>query len=176
MKKIFLFSLVFVLSSCAVSYKKDNPDNLNDARALAMKKAELAREKVLNDEKNWQHQYYEQAIFKVSNPAIVEDVKRLEAVCGGSEFEFENSYQLKKISYVKYKKYPINIKTNSGYSKKVFVTKGVCRELNLYKKQKGKGMRKSIKLMNILYVYNVGSYVLDVTFNSKFKGVEFFVK
>jgi len=176
MKNLFLCSLFILITSCAVSMKKDNPENVVDAKALALKNAELAREKALNDEKNWQHQYYEQAIFKVSNPKVLEDVKKLEAICGGSEFDFEESYQLKKLSFVKFKKYPISITTKSGFSKKVFVTKGVCRELTLYKKQLGKGMRKTIKLMNVLYVYNVGSYVLDVTFDTEFKGVEFFVK
>jgi hypothetical protein len=174
--QIFLLSFILFFTSCAITYKKDSPENIKKAKAKALKDAEIARLKRINDEKNWQNQYYEQAIFKVENPIVVEDLKRLEAVCGGGEFEFKDSYQLTRPSLIKYKKYPINIKTNSGFSKKVFVTKGVCRELTLYKKQKGSGMRKSLKSINILYVYNIGSYILDVTFKSKFKGVEFFVK
>jgi len=176
MKNFITIVILITLSSCAVTYKKDNPDKLANEKALAIKKAEEERQKILNDAKNWQHQYYEQAIFKVQNPIIVQTEKELEAICGGSEFKFKNSYQLKSLSYVKFKKYPIAIKTKSGFSKKVFVTKGVCREIALTVKKQSKSMRKKIKMINLLYVYNVGTYVLDITFATKFKGVDFFVK
>ena len=178
MRKLSLPTLLsfILLSSCAVTYKKDKPENLKLSKEMDLKEAETQRMRILNDEKNWQHQYYEQVIFRVQGPEVVESNKRLDAICGGNEFEFKNSYQLNKITSIKFKKYPVSIKARSGFSKKVFLPKGICREINMMKKQKGKGLRRRIKQMNILYVYNVGSYVLDVTFESKFKDVELFVK
>ena len=43
----------------------------------------------------------------------------------GNEAEFKEAYRLHPISEIKYKKYPISIKTKSGFSKKIHVTKGV---------------------------------------------------
>lgn len=177
---ILLFSLL-VFTSCSITLKKDgpktNPKNIELTEAERQKKAaEEARQKILLDPKNWQHQYYEQVIFKVKNPKIIENNKQLEAVCGGSDIEFKESYQLKSLSYVKYKKYPISIKAPSGFSKKVHVPKGVCRELSLYKQKQNAGLRKKIKEMNLMYIYNVGTYLIDITFTTKFSDVEIFVK
>lgn len=179
MRYLLLICLIF--TSCAVTWKgegkktKQAPQELTPEQ-VAAKKAKEAREKFLKDPKNWQHQYYEQAIFKVKNPIIVQNSQKLEAICGGNEAEFKEAYRLHPISEIKYKSFPITIKTKSGFSKKVYVTKGVCRELSLYKRKQSKSMRKRIKMMNLLYVYNVGTYVLDVTFETKFAGVDFFVK
>lgn len=179
MKILFCLFIVILFSSCSITWKKDNPNKnesgLTPEQEMA-KKVEEERQKALLDEKNWQHQYYEQVIFKVKNPQILENEKQLEAICGGSDIEFKESYQLQALSYIKYKKYPLSIKTKTGFTKKIFVPKGVCREITLFKKKQNGSLRKNIKQMNLMYIYNVGTYLVDVTFGTKFPEVELFVK
>ena len=175
MFKVLIFIL---LSSCAVTYKKDRPEYVAKRVKTEQEIAEQKRKEALADETKWQHQYYEQVMFKVQNPIIVDNNTKLDGICNGDEFMFKESYQYRPLTAIKFKKTPISIKTRSGFSKKIYVTKGACREIQLFRTKKGDSsrIRQAIKQMNILYVYNVGSYLLDITFKTKFRDVEFFVK
>lgn len=127
---------------------------------------------------SWQNTYYNQTIFKLKNPVVVNKFKELETICNGPERKSQN-YKNQPVSNIMYKSQPISIVMKSGFSKKAFITRGVCRELALFKNTDANtntDIRYLIKEMNLLYVYNVGTFVMDLTFKTKYKDVEFFVR
>ena len=161
MRKILLSIMtLLILTSCALDIK-------------ATKKPKPTT----TTQSPWQSRYYEQTVFKLTNPIVVDSAEQLEYVCKSANKAPIMDYQNKQFSSIPFKKVLINIKTKSGFTKKAYITRGVCRELVLSKKTKqNSGIRKSIKSMNLLYIYNVGTFVVDLTFRTKFRDVEFYIK
>lgn len=160
MRKILLSLItISILTSCALDIKSKK------------------KQKVPLNQSPWQSKYYEQTIFKLTNPVVVDSGEQIETVCKGANKAPIRDYQNKQFSSISFKKTAINIKTKSGFTKKAFITRGICRELALSKKtNQNIGIRKSIKSMNLLYIYNIGTFVVDLTFKTKFKDVEFYIK
>lgn len=165
--------LVFILTiSCAVKMKNKLPSDVNTNEGVSIKKLEFQKPD------NWADSYYQKTIFQVEGPNISEDFSELSLICKGADFDFISDYQAKKPAIIKYKKTPITFITSSGFSKKTFISKGACRELALFKapKNKGKNIRSSIKSISLIYVYNKGTYLKDLVFNTQFSGVKFLVE
>lgn len=167
---VLLSLCLLVLSSCGqIKMKKDK----SDVKVVSVKKLSFKKPD------NWADKFYKKTVFKVRNPKLLQNYQQMEAICKGDEFDFVSEYQATGPYPLRYKKTPVNITTRDGFSKKVFVTKGVCRELALLKAPKTSkdgNIRINIKEMNILYIYNFGSYVTDITFRTAFKDVDFFVE
>lgn len=154
--------------SCAVKMK-----NEKKAEVVSVKKIGFAKPD------NWADSFYHKTQFILSNPKVLNTYKQLDKICKGPEFDFMTDYQTRGPAPIKFKKEKVTITTASGFSKKVYVSKGVCRELSLFKAPKTAKdgqIRINIEEMKILYIYNFGSYVEDVTFRTAYKGVKFFVK
>ena len=161
------FFMILLVSSCAVKMKKDQP-KLVSVTEIKFQKP-----------KNWADGFYRDTIFKIKNPKVMGDYKLLDTICKGADMDYVSHYQAVEPYPIKYKKNPVVIQTEDGFSKKVYVSKGVCRELTLLKAPKTSkegNIRINIKEMNIDYIYNFGSFVRDITFRTAFKDVEFYVK
>ena len=167
--KLVSVILVVLFTGCAVKMKNKK----SDAKVVAIKKLEFRKPN------NWADKFYKKTSFIVRNPKVLNSYEQLESICKGDEFDFVTDYTASEPYPIKFKKGLITIQTQDGFSKKVFVTKGVCREFALLKAPKTSAdgnIRINIKELNILYIYNYGSYVEDVTFRTAFKDVEFYVK
>jgi hypothetical protein len=160
MRKILLLLITLsTLTSCALDIKPKK------------------KQKTSASQSPWQSLYYQETVFKLTNPVVVDSGEQLESVCRGPNKAVTKDYQNKEFSSIAFKKTAINIKTKAGFTKKAFITRGVCRELALSKKEnQNTGIRKSIKSMNLLYIYNIGTFVVDLTFKTKFSDVEFYIK
>lgn len=170
----------FSFSSCAVKWKKDSKQKTDQSTETTSSEAEMMNE--IDDPKasdNWADSYYEDTYFVVKNPILVENYTKLSRICKGEEFNLVVSYQSKVPAPVKYKGDQVTIKTKSGFIKKVYITKGACRELSLYLggiRDQAKQIRKEIKEMKLKYIYNEGTFLVETIFSTPFSEVEFFVK
>ena len=170
MKMLSIFCLL--LMSCAVTTKKEKILSKN-SKDMTIKKIEFQKAE------NWADAYYQKTYFLVENPTILESFKELNEICKGKDIDFSSDYQAVISSPVKYKSETITVMSKSGFSKKVFISKGVCRELSLFKapnKKTGKNIRSSIKSINLIYIYNQGTYLKDLVFNTQFQDVKFLIE
>lgn len=177
MKKIvYLFIAFNFLLSCSVKWKKENSQKKSQGlQAQSHNKAE----KIFSKPSNWADDYYQDTRFVVSNPKVVENYQQIIKICKGSEFKFVTGYQFKLPSPVKYKGEQIHIVTKSGFKKKIYISRGACREISLFLgkvKDQGQQLRSSIKSMQLAYIYNKGTYLLEMTFNTPYSDVKFHVK
>lgn len=166
MKILFV---VFLMTSCAVKMKdsKQNTQIVN-VKDLAFSKPD-----------NWADKFYQKTVFRLKNPKVVDNYKQLEKICKGPEFDFVTGYQAQQEEPIRFKKNPVSVTTSAGFSKKVYVSKGVCRELQLFKAPKTSRdgqIRINIEQMNLIYIYNFGTYLEDLTFRTSYKDVKFYVK
>jgi hypothetical protein len=144
MYKIFLLILV-LLVGCTLPSKK----------ALILDKTTVIKSAQVKPD-NWANEYYNATIFVVNNPIVENSYKELLKICGGEDFLFNTAYQAKKPALIPYKKQSITIKTKSGFVKKVFISKGACREISLYKAPKSpqsKLIRNKISMAILQYLY-----------------------
>ena len=101
------------------------------------------------------------------------------AICSGDDFLAYSDYQAPVPASIPYKQLPITMKTKSGFVKKVFVSKGACREISLFKAQntpQSKQIRNKISRVELLYIYNKGTYLKTIHFDTSYKGVNFLVE
>jgi hypothetical protein len=164
--------LCLLLMSCAVTQKKEKTVGKN-SKDMTIKKIEFQKPE------NWADDYYQKTFFLVENPTILESFKELNEICKSNDIDFSSDYQALRPSPVKYKKETITVMSKSGFSKKVFISKGACRELTLFKapnKKTGKNIRISIKSMNLIYIYNQGTYLRELIFNTQFQDVKFLIE
>lgn len=169
-QKYILILLAIFLAGCSQVKKKNSK---SDVQVVSVKR--LAFQKP----DNWADKFYSKTIFKVRNPKLLQNYQQMDGICKGSEFDFVTDYQATEPYPIKFKKEMVTIATRDGFSKKVYVSKGVCRELALLKAPKTSkegNIRINIKELNILYIYNYGSFVKDITFRTAFDDVEFFVE
>jgi hypothetical protein len=177
--KIYLFILLIVCSSCAVKWKGEKPND-NTQKTTTSKSALIPiKSKKFIKPKNWADSYYEDTSFIVNNPIIKISYKKILKICKGNEFNLVTAYQAKGPAPVKYKGDQITISTKSGFSKKVYISRGACREFSLFLgkvKEDGAQIRKSIKQVELMYVYNKGTYLVKTIFSTPFSDVTFIVK
>jgi hypothetical protein len=153
--------------------KAVSQNNISKNKDMTVKKIEFKKPD------NWADEYYQKTYFLIKNPKILENFKDLNDVCKSRDVSFSSDYQAMAPGAVKYKKDPITITSNSGFSKKVFISKGACRELTLFKapnKSTGKNIRSSIKSATLIYVYNQGTYLKELIFNTQFSDVKFLIE
>jgi hypothetical protein len=115
----------------------------------------------------------------VTNPRVVESKEDLDQICSSQDLLLESDYQTAQNPKINFKKTPITISTREGFNKKVFITKGVCRELSLFKSKtvnSKRQIRKSIKRIVLSYIYNKGTYLKEILFNTPFRTVDFLVE
>jgi hypothetical protein len=171
--------MLIALSSCAVSWKKEKSIVDNQKIPVSNITKEDKQKHFFDKPENWADSYYEDTRFVVSKPLITESYKKIIKICKGNEFNLVTAYQAKAPAPIKYKGDQITIKTKSGFSKKVYISRGACREFSLYLgkvKEDGKQIRKSIDTMELMYVYNKGTYLVKTTFATPFSDVKFIVK
>ncbi len=171
--KLNLLIILLLLGSCSIpiKMKEKQPDTTED-KAIALPLVETSPD-------NWADEYYYKTHFILKDPKIVEDYNGIVQACKSKDKYFRVDYQNKDRFRVMYKETPLNVKTKSGFSKVVFVTKGACREFSLYKSNKinpKKQIRRSIKQMELIYVYNHGTYLKSVLFRTSHKDVQFLVE
>jgi len=191
MKDFVLIFLVLILSSCTITHKypKGGDSNSKPSSVAAesseddLEDDDLGEYAVVEDQfkkpENWADQLYQKTIFLVSNPIINEKYEEMDEICKGDDFQFITNYQAKKAHVILYKKRPITVKTNGGFGKRVFVSKGACREIALFKspdKKVNQQIRQSIDKMVLIYVYNKGTYLKDLTFKTPFDDVKYLVE
>ena len=163
-----------ILSSCAIKWKGHNK-----SKPKKLTEKELSSNSKLKKSNNWADEYYKETTFIIKKPIVKESYKQLVKICKGNEFSLIFDYQSKTPKPVKFKGDQITVLTKSGFSKKLYLTKGACRELSLFKskiKKEGENFRKSIKQMNLMYIYNKGTYLTRLEFNTAYKGVDFIIE
>jgi hypothetical protein len=179
MKILNLILISFVLVSCSfISSKNKTRNGTNKKKQLRAHDSSVIEEGIQKPE-NWADEYYQRTYFILQNPFVSEGYNQLMNVCKSNDFNFVVDYQALGSSAVRYKKTPITIRTKKGFSKKVFISKGACRELSLFKYVKispDKQIRKSIKKMVLIYIYNQGTFLKEIVFNTQFSDVEFLVE
>ena len=170
MKNIFL--LILFTSCSSTIFKKKQPN-----------KSELDQSAIKSDYKtqvtSWSDSYYTQTTLKVQNPLLKEDSKKIFNICQGKDISFARGYSASRLSRIKFKKTPVTIYTNDGFKMKAYITKGICRELALLKSQlkdNEKSFRKSIKSIDLQYIYNGDVYATSMVLNTQFKSVKFHVE
>ena len=165
-----MFRLLIFLLICSCSSVADKVSG-PEVEVVDVKPAKFVKPE------NWADEYYQKTYFVVESPRVLESKKQLSAICKSSDNEFGSNYQSSGPHPIKYKQLPITVLSNKGFSKKTFVSKGACRELLLYKAEKDKKqIRKSIKSMTLIYIYNQGTYLKDLTFNTPYEDVKFLVE
>lgn len=158
---------VFILSCSNVAQKVNTPE----VEVVDVKPAKFVKPE------NWADEYYQKTYFLVEAPRVLESKKQLSTICKSADNEFGSNYQSSTPHSIKYKQMPITILSEKGFSKKTFISKGACRELLLYKAEKDKKqIRKSIKSMTLIYIYNQGTYLKDIVFNTPYEDVQFLVE
>ncbi len=170
MKYIISIVLFFNLLACSLPAKQKK-----QVEDKAIPTVEAKQENL----ENWADEYYSKTYFIVENPIVMESYNDLIKACKSNDQFLMHDYQDNNTYKIQYKEMPINIKTASGFNKVIYVTKGACRELSLYKSpklQEPKQIRKSIKSMELVYIYNHGTYLKQLIFNTPFKGVQFLVE
>lgn len=182
--KITLYLLCLLMCSCAIQMKKDDKKTQKargKSSQITKQEYDPINTAVIKYDKpqNWANYYYQKTYLKVKNPIVVDNYKQLMTICKGDDIPFLAEYQRTTPAPVEYKTKTISIKTKTGFNEKAYVSRGACRELSLFKspklKQKGQ-FRKYIKSMNLIYIYNIGTYVKDITFGTQFPDVEFYVE
>lgn len=172
MKILSLLILSVLVFSCSSIKWKDKTKE-NKTKNVTIKKLEKVKPE------NWADEYYQKTYFIVHNPKILESYNELVAVCKSKDISFLSNYQENRKYPVKYKEVPINITSNKGFSKSIFISKGACREFSLSKSHKiptPKQIRKSIKKMVLVYIYNQGTFLKETEFNTPFSDVEYLVE
>lgn len=132
----------------------------------------------------WAQNYYNSTTLVVKEPIIVQNYEQIWSICKGETRDFLQNYSGTLKTQIKYMKDPLVIKTSSGFTKKVLVTKGICREIALYKQiltKKSSGdetnaFRKILTSMTIEYVYGFDSYATKIEFDTNYDGVKLMVK
>ena len=195
MKKLYrnftLLALTFFISSCSLSGKttSQSDNTLDDiqgieegifSKGLVDKRGRSVKEILDEKPENWADKYYHKTYFKVTRPRVIESYSEIVNACKSDDFQFIVDYAPMSSPFkIKYKLIPINIKTDSGFSKQVYISKGACREISLFKSKKIKSaqqVRKAIKSMLLVYIYNQGTFLKEMVFETGFSDVEFLVE
>tara|TARA_B100001971_G_C18267604_1_gene595189 strand:+ start:12991 stop:13515 length:525 start_codon:yes stop_codon:yes gene_type:complete len=170
---IVLITLNLLLSACSSKiFKKSQPKN-----AELDKKAQEQDYK--REVKSWSDDYYVSTMLTVKRPLIKENAKEVFSICQGKDIAFSRGYNANQISPVKFKQKQLTFYTSDGFKMKVFVTKGICREIALLKSQlkdNEKSFRKSIAQINIQYIYNGDVYATEMLLDTQYPSVKFTVK
>lgn len=163
---------VFIFVSCSgISFKSEEPSREQKVKAQALEKKEYVKEI-----RNWADSYYSSTVLEVKNPEIQESAQSVLQICQGEDIKVSRGYRGKSLSEVDFKKTPLTFTTKDGFVKKALVTRGICRELALFKgdtKDKDSGFRRSVKSVKMHYIYNHQTYVTGLVFQTRFNDVTF---
>lgn len=179
--------LITLLSSCSVKYKDE--ESKKDVTAIEKNGVKVVKGTQIFDEEPkefvkesnfWPAKYYRESVLKISNPLIHSTKDEVSEVCKGPTLKNLKTYSgMAKFKNL-YLSGPISIKTKSGFMKKVFITKGMCRELLLFLTKDNKGEMNSFRLkinsMRVHYIYTEKSFVDSISFKSKYREVDFVVR
>lgn len=168
------FISLFLLVSCSSNiFNKKQPKN-SELQAKANSENNFEK-----DIKSWADSYYESTVLVVKKPLFREDAKEVFDICQGKDIPFIKGYDSARLSNVKFKRKPLVLFTKDGFKKSVYVTKGICREIALYKSQlkdNEKNFRKNIKKVKVHYLYNGDSFITEMELETQFPSVRFLVK
>lgn len=177
MRYILIFSFFFIsCSTPEVKWKKGWGDNPK----VNTKKIEKKIDDILEDDprKNWARGYYHKTNFEIIEPVLVETKEDLELICKSEEKQALDSYQGQSLNKIPFQMRQVTFK-KGPFAKKVYISKGACRELALYKSSSvpnSKQIRKKIQKVVLSYIYNEGTYLKSLIFQTPFEGVKFIVE
>lgn len=172
--KVLLLAFVFVGCSNLPFQKEEKAGERKIVQSKALEKKEYAQEI-----QNWADSYYSTTALDVKNPQVKEDANKILEVCQGEDIKVSRGYRGKSLSVVDFKKTPLTFTAKDGFVKKALVTRGICRELALFKgetKDLDAGFRRSIKSVKMHYIYNHVTYVTELVFQTKFSDVTFTIQ
>jgi hypothetical protein len=167
-----LYLVLFISCSSNIFHKKQPKKNELKAKAKAENNFEA-------EVKSWADSYYESTVLIINQPLFRESAKEVFDICQGKDIPFIKGYDSSQLSKVKFKRKPLVLYTKDGFKKSVYVTKGICREIALYKSQlkdNEKSFRKDIKLVKVHYLYNGDSFITEMDLETQFPSVKFLVK
>lgn len=170
--RLLLLFLIF-LTSCSVTWKKDQVQNKDVSTKPIVEKPQ----KKVQIEENWAREIYKKTYFVISNPKLLETKEDLDKICESEQAKYYADYQA--TSSMMFLKSTVTFISRDGLNKKVFITKGVCRELALYKNRnlsQSRQIRKSIDKVLLSYIYNEGTFLKEIVFKTPFKSVQFLVE
>lgn len=176
--KLLGFFILLNLSSCTIQMKKKNDDSTPIKKESTQAKKPNSS---FEDESgtSWADNYYQETTMVVDYPKIKDSPERILEICQGEDKSLPKTYRGKFLSPIKFKTQPLILYTDSGFTKKVYVSKGICRELVLYTSKLKEGeanFRTKIKKAKLHYIYNAKTYLTELVFETQFKDVEFSVK
>lgn len=184
MKKLLTSLLLFFLISCSswnVKWKKDHGPKANLKDKSKNQSSSSKKDDLIDKEagENWAKNYYQGTYFEIKNPKLLESKEELEAICKSPDKSATLHYQDIKPQKISFKTNMVTFTTRDGFSKKVYISKGACRELVLFRNQslpKAKQIRKLIDKVTLSYIYNEGTYLKRIEFKTPFKTVKFIVE
>lgn len=160
----------------------DDPDSAQDLNE------DLDADKELEDdtfaEDFWAQNYYHSTQLIIKNASIKEAETDIWFICQGKTLDETAGYHNPIQKRIPYLATPLTFTTEGGFVKKVFVTKGMCRELGLYqnlvssqdKPDKHQKFRKVLQEVVVEYVYTKKAYATKLVFGTSFGDVTFVVK
>lgn len=184
LKNFLSFFFIVLLSSCSswdVKWKKGYGPDAN-VKTKPKQKKKVDEEGKIIDEKpveNWAKEYYQKTLFVIQNPKLLETKEDLDKICESPNKWVTLFYQDQTPQKISFKRKMVTFTTKDGFSKKVYVSKGACRELTLYKNRaisSSKQIRKSIAKVVLSYIYNEGTYLKEIEFKTPFRSVKFIVE
>jgi hypothetical protein len=181
MKFHILIFLLMAVSCTQQPVKKNN--DMSDVPTDV--KEDVKDRKYVKGKDFWAKEYYHSTTLVLNQPSIREAEDDIWKVCHGKTLLTTRGYHQDVKDKIEYLATPLTIETRSGFVKKVHVTKGMCRELGLYKNQASKKrnkkdkhqlFRKILARATIEYIYTKRAYVKELIFATSFKDVNYFVR
>ena len=183
-KYLVIIITLLLCSSCAkVKWKKGwGPNQVADVKKRELKQntigAKVDKEQVTPVE-NWANEYYQKTYFVIQYPKLLETKEDLDKICSSTNKKVKLHYNDKEMQQVSFKTQTVTFTTRDGFSKKVFISKGVCRELALFKTKSlntKRQIRKRIQKVTLSYLYNEGTFLKSIIFDSPYKNVKYLVE
>ena len=185
MKKFLsLFVFCFLFFSCSqIKWKKGwGPNKETNVKKRDPTKKGIKPVESLKQQKpveNWANEYYQKTYFVIQYPKLIESKEDLDKICNSPNKKIKLHYNDSKLQNISFKTQTITFSTRDGFSKKVFISKGVCRELALFKTKSlntKRQIRKRINKVTLSYIYNEGTFLKDIVFDTPYKSVKFLVE
>lgn len=161
--------------------KKNSSEALDEIRYEDQKKEETYVEA---DRDFWPARYYRETRVRLLNPTIKESAQELAEICQGTILPHFFTYDGLGLDGVQYLETPITVTTKSGYSKEVYLSRGICRDLFLFKSRStdsesidaSRKLRKKLAAIEIQFVYTEKSFISRLEFETPYSDVDFVVR
>ena len=132
----------------------------------------------------WAKNYYESTQLILKNVSIKDNETDIWLICQGKTLGDTPGYHSQMQRHIKYLAKPLTFTTKGGFVKKIYVTRGMCRELGLYqnlvstqdKPDMHQKFRKVLKEVTVEYVYTKNAYATKLVFGTTFDDVIFVVR